>query len=484
MDPVTLKELKEAFVTGHSGTTPTEIFLVCLSAPLGIFLFNLAHHVLRKSRGSKIPKQTLVVIESIVLLLPMALCQTNLLYPWGRNLLGVEGIVAACLHFWCRIRFGGGEMDPSPASDERMLPFLSSYRSTVSYLTFVAILAVDFHVFPRRFAKTETRGYGLMDLGAGSFVVSGGFVSWHARRSRRSGATGKLTYWSALKPVVVRSAPLLVVGLIRLATNKGLEYQEHVSEYGVHWNFFFTLAVVGILSTMFRHDTEKSTGHGSWNVVTMVFPWILLALHQTALSLYGIQDYIEDAPRQCQEPNGIICNFVAANREGILGSIGYICMQLISEDIAHYCLWSPERSARRGERLSLCCALMWLLHWMLESVADIETSRRSTNATFVVWTIAHNTTVLLLIWAAFFFVSPFASVSPTFDSANRHGLIVFILANLMTGLVNLTINTLEVSDTQALAIIFLYLFSVGSVALAIDWVFMRLRGKPTKEKVL
>merc|ERR1712091_362270 len=110
-----------------------------------------------------------------------------------------------------------------------------------------------------------------MDLGAGSFVVSGGFVSWHARRSRRSGGTGKLTYWSALKPVVVRSAPLLVVGLIRLATNKGLEYQEHVSEYGVHWNFFFTLAVVGILSTMFRHDTEKSTGHGSWNVVTMVF---------------------------------------------------------------------------------------------------------------------------------------------------------------------------------------------------------------------
>ena len=71
MDPVTLKELKEAFVTGHSGTTPTEIFLVCLSAPLGIFLFNLAHHVLRKSRGSKIPKQTLVVIESIVLLLSL-----------------------------------------------------------------------------------------------------------------------------------------------------------------------------------------------------------------------------------------------------------------------------------------------------------------------------------------------------------------------------------------------------------------------------
>ena len=38
------------------------------------------------------------------------------------------------------------------------------------YLTFVAILAVDFPIFPRRFVKTEVRGYSVMDLARGGIV--------------------------------------------------------------------------------------------------------------------------------------------------------------------------------------------------------------------------------------------------------------------------------------------------------------------------
>ena len=136
----------------------------------------------------------LVVIESVVLLLPMAICQTSLLYPWGVALLGMEAIVAIGLHMLGRVisrrsntmiittwQVGNNKENGSSSNETSKLAFLSSYRSTVSYLTFVAILAVDFHVFPRRFAKTETTGYGLMDLGAGSFIVSGGFVSSYAR---------------------------------------------------------------------------------------------------------------------------------------------------------------------------------------------------------------------------------------------------------------------------------------------------------------
>ena len=48
--------------------------------------------------------------------------------------------------------------------------------------TAACILAVDFQVYPRRFSKTETFGYGLMDIGVGSFVFAGGLVSQEARK--------------------------------------------------------------------------------------------------------------------------------------------------------------------------------------------------------------------------------------------------------------------------------------------------------------
>jgi hypothetical protein len=49
-------------------------------------------------------------------------------------------------------------------------------------VTSICILAVDFPVFPRRFAKTEDFGFGLMDIGVGAFVFVSGLVSQEARR--------------------------------------------------------------------------------------------------------------------------------------------------------------------------------------------------------------------------------------------------------------------------------------------------------------
>jgi phosphatidylinositol glycan class W len=305
------------------------------------------------------------------------------------------------------------------------------------YLTFVAILAVDFHVFPRRFAKTETQGYGLMDLGAGSFVVAAGLVSPRARGKAPPG------FATLLK----RITPLLGLGLFRLLTTKGLEYQEHVSEYGVHWNFFFTLAVVGPLAAVYPQG---------WFA-----PCLLIGLYQYFLSNYNLQEFVEQAPRKCWEGDPFPCNFIVANREGMLGVVGYLVIFLLSEQIAAVCIWT-KKGRDRGKWLYGAAALLWGTLAILTQLLNIPVSRRSTNASFCVWTMAHNVLILAALWTVT------VTVPPIFLAVNRHGLLVFVLANLLTGLTNLTMNTMEASDAQALLVLFLYLCAVGTVSLLLD----------------
>ena len=89
--------------------------------------------------------------------------------------------------------------------------------------------------------------------------------------------------------------PLYSLGLVRFANVSAADYQAHVSEYGVHWNFFLTMAVV---TTVMRLLPIRQ--HHALPVAVA-----LALLHQAAL-LLGARDYILHAPRT----NG----FFSANR--------------------------------------------------------------------------------------------------------------------------------------------------------------------------
>ena len=41
-----------------------------------------------------------------------------------------------------------------------------------------------------------------------------------------------------------RSLILICLGLLKYVSTKLVDYHNHVSEYGIHWNFFFTMGIV------------------------------------------------------------------------------------------------------------------------------------------------------------------------------------------------------------------------------------------------
>lgn len=63
--------------------------------------------------------------------------------------------------------------------ESEYIPAVSCFRVINSAFTAVAILAVDFPLFPRRFAKTRLYGTGAMDFGVGGFILG---LQWFVQR--------------------------------------------------------------------------------------------------------------------------------------------------------------------------------------------------------------------------------------------------------------------------------------------------------------
>ncbi len=127
-------------------------------------------------------------------------------------------------------------------------------RTYINLFTAIAILAVDFRVFPRRLAKSETYGTGLMDVGVGAFLLANAGSAPEARYPEKFRTRPSLREYLRMLVLTGRYVlPLFALGLLRLGAVKSTEYQEHVTEYGVHWNFFFTVAVVRVSGLEVRY---------------------------------------------------------------------------------------------------------------------------------------------------------------------------------------------------------------------------------------
>lgn len=150
-----------------------------------------------------------------------------------------------------------------------------------------------------------------------------------------------------------------------------LGYHENVTEYGKHWNFFFSLAAVRLLSTLVLRVVRDT--RSVW--VTSV---VISILYEGALTL-GLADWI-------LSPHTNRDDLISANREGLSSSLGYLALYLAGVSWGRHIfshnnttdLWLMLRM------LLLWSVLMWLSLGYSVTVF-LPPSRRLANYTFFTW---------------------------------------------------------------------------------------------------
>ncbi|XP_047325965.1 uncharacterized protein At4g17910 isoform X2 [Impatiens glandulifera] len=307
---------------------------------------------------------------------------------------------------------------------------VSSYRVTMMLVTCFSILAVDFRIFPRRFAKTETYGTSLMDLGVGSFVFANSLVSRQARGIQ----TVKL------KNIIQSTSPLLLLGFGRLVSTAGIHYQVHVGEYGVHWNFFFTLAAVSILTSVINISPRYCGALGL----------SILVGYEVILMKGGLNAYLLSNERGK--------DIISQNKEGIFSIFGYLGLYLVGVHLGNYLIFGDSGAILRTNkwaksRVYFLSIFFWLLTMLLDEYVE-EVSRRMCNVGYVTFVLAQNLQVLAILMEADRI--PGYKMSLLEQAINRNLLGTFLLANILTGLVNMFVETLFVSTLTSIWVLIGY----------------------------
>ena len=347
------------FVSNHNGSYPSDILLATIPAPLSVGLTSVVIPLLLPARYVKLTYSSKLwihlLIETITVICPMLLSFTLLSSCSQLNVLVLLLVVFSLMIFspelW-RVHLPNLSQLFALPLPEKKPPFMTNYRAGMNLATAICILAVDFQVFPRRFAKTETYGFGLMDVGVGSFVIANGLVG--------SSQVPQIK-------VLIKTAPILLLGFGRLVAVKLSNYHEHVTEYGVHWNFFFTLAFVKTISTVIPAQIRPLTLSCS-----------LLVVYELLLKL-GLESWIlSDSPRS---------NLISANREGIFSLFGYLAIYYAALELGNY-LKKPKNSFGDWFRLfcDLCffCILSGIGLQLSQSIFG-PPSRRLANTSFFFW---------------------------------------------------------------------------------------------------
>ncbi|XP_061558674.1 LOW QUALITY PROTEIN: phosphatidylinositol-glycan biosynthesis class W protein-like [Phycodurus eques] len=464
------KEAKEAFVSHLNGTSLQEVTVGSFLSPLCILkraLILILYHQVMGSLPLPFPQISHLLLDFFVLVLPLVLSCTVLSDLLLQVVLSFAFVLFCGL---CYIYLKSRQTSLSTFLNRtvhfKQVPFVTVFRVMVNVQTAISILAVDFRVFPRRYAKTESYGTGVMDFGVGAFVFANGLVCPEAR--------GKKVYGSKMNHVtgqLVSAWPLVVLGAARLVFVKMSDYQEHVTEYGVHWNFFFTLALVRVLTSIILVVVPA---RHSW-----ISALVVSGVYQFALETTGLKAFV-------MHNNDREKDLLHANKEGVFSIAGYVAIYMAGVQVGCYVM-QPRHTVRDWLKavLNLLIVTLTLFAALCTCQTFVEpASRRLANLPFCLWSVAQSlfflscfgSVDLIVLFSktssgCHFVPSSWNSFSGLYkkkdemeglclvQAINKNQLLFFLLSNVLTGSTNALVDTLNCSDFFSVCVLLSYMFT-------------------------
>lgn len=321
---------------------------------------------------------------------------------------------------------------------QTMLRICAECRAVVMVTVCIVILAVDFpSVFTRSHVKTQEYGFSIMDLGTGS-IVSMTASCGSIRQALRPAGVHKQRSELLLQRLC-SVWPLLVVGTGRMLLMRAVDYHVPNSEYGVHWNFFFTLGVISVCSSLANLRP----------VISAVTGASVLCIYQVVLSKFGVAEYIFHSPRD---------NLFSANKEGILSCIGYVGMHWFC-GICGILAKRAKEDAHGFVRNLTVVGITFSLAAGLLQYCGMPPSRKLCNLPYVLACIGYLCWgVGILGFIDLYWHWPRSPMPLVYSGILSSMAEFFLAANLLTGLINVVFQPLIMPAWAALLTLTVYSF--------------------------
>ena len=325
-------------------------------------------------------------------------------------------------------------------------PVIRYYRAFVMMCVCCAIFAVDFQIFPRRFAKTETFGTSLMDIGSGTMTLCNGMAAgfkwmYHSKSS----------YTEFWRHTVAPVTMLFALGITRSVVLKLLNYHEQVIEYGVHWNFFITLAGVQSLYGIILYIVQKKIPCQMTYFTLILFGLFIAYIHHYFLSHWHFDSYILSSERAD--------NFISMNKEGIFSLAGYLSLYFLGAAVGRLLFMEPFM-----KQLTVL-SLITLFSWIALLLASSEPSRRIVNVAYIAWILSCNCFILFGLFLIQIQLQKTLPLSFILEATASSQLVIFLAANLLTGVFNISMeNSQNARSFSDILYILVYMVLLSSLS--------------------